>query len=188
MNIEATPSFQNSYPDATIPADNNELNSSNNQASETEEAVPDAEETRDIQQLEARDREVRAHEAAHIAAGGSTIRSGASFTFERGPDGVLYATGGEVSIDTSAADTPEATLRKAEMIRRAALAPATPSGQDRAVAAGAAQMAAEARQEIMVEQRLTEDDASNQSSKAISSYRITGSLATPSEPNLDEMI
>jgi hypothetical protein len=48
------------------------------------------------------------------------------------PDGCDYALGGEVAIDTSAiAGDPEATLRKMEQIRRAALAPANPSGQDR---------------------------------------------------------
>lgn len=106
------------------------------------------EQLKEVEQLKARDREVRAHEMAHLAAAGSLATSGASFTYQRGPDGVSYAIGGEVSIDTSKGDTPEDTLRRAQIIRAAALAPAEPSGQDRSVAAKAAQMEAEARAEL----------------------------------------
>ena len=57
--------------------------------------------------------------------------------------------GGEVSIDTSKIPgDPEATLQKADRIRRAALAPAEPSTQDRQVAAYASQMSLEAQNEI----------------------------------------
>jgi hypothetical protein len=108
-----------------------------------------AEESRQLQQLKARDREVRAHEAAHVAAGGNLVRGGASFTYQQGPDGQQYAIGGEVSIDTSkVANDPEATLQKANQIRAAALAPSSPSSQDRSVAAKASQLAIEARAEI----------------------------------------
>lgn len=106
------------------------------------------EQLKEVEQLKARDREVRAHEMAHLAAAGNLATSGASFTYQRGPDGVSYAIGGEVSIDTSKGDTPEDTLRRAQIIRAAALAPAEPSGQDRSVAAKAAQMEAEARAEL----------------------------------------
>jgi hypothetical protein len=108
--------------------------------------APSPEEQRTLQQLQARDREVRAHELAHVAAGAGLVHSGASFAYQRGPDGRFYAVGGEVGIDTSAVPgDPLATQRKAEQIIRAALAPAQPSGQDRAVAAQAANMAMEAR-------------------------------------------
>lgn len=104
-----------------------------------------------LQQLRARDREVRAHEAAHAAVGGQYVTGGPSFTLQRGPDGRSYAIGGEVSIDTSAiANDPEATLAKAEIVRRAALAPAQPSPQDLRVAARVTQTAAQARVEIAV--------------------------------------
>ncbi|MDF1587906.1 MAG: putative metalloprotease CJM1_0395 family protein [Gammaproteobacteria bacterium] len=110
-------------------------------------------ELKQIQQLKARDREVRAHEAAHVAAGAGLIRGGTSFTYQRGPDGVQYAIGGEVSIDTSkVVNNPEATLRKAEQIRTAALAPAQPSQQDRTVASKAAQLVIEARAELNQQQ------------------------------------
>lgn len=109
---------------------------------------------REVQKLQARDREVRAHEAAHKAAGGGLIRGGASYSHQRGPDGKLYAIGGEVSIDTGAVSgDPQATLQKANQISSAALAPAQPSSADQAVAAAAAMMAAEARQAIAAENR-----------------------------------
>ncbi|MFQ5830513.1 MAG: putative metalloprotease CJM1_0395 family protein [Candidatus Methylomirabilia bacterium] len=117
------------------------------------------EEQAEVEQLKERDREVRAHEQAHVVAGGRYVRGGIQFEYEIGPDGRRYAVGGEVSIDTSPVpEDPEATLQKAETIRRAALAPAQPSGQDRRAAAAASRMEAEARQELLVE-RLEEDEA-----------------------------
>lgn len=116
------------------------------------------EDERMLQELQARDREVRAHEMAHVAAGSGLVRSGASFSYQRGPDGKFYATGGEVSIDTSAVPGDAlATQRKAEQIQRAALAPAQPSGQDRAVAAQAARMAMEARLQQALEEMADND-------------------------------
>ena len=103
-------------------------------------------EYRELQELQRRDREVRQHERAHISAGGRHVRGGASFSYERGPDGKHYAVGGEVQIDTSpVAGDPAATIRKMQAVKRAAMAPAEPSAQDRAVAAAAARAEAEAR-------------------------------------------
>ncbi|HBT56765.1 MAG TPA: catalase, partial [Pseudomonas sp.] len=105
-------------------------------------------EQNEIRELAARDREVRAHEQAHMAVGGQYAGS-MSLSYERGPDGRLYAVGGEVSIDTAPVPgDPQATIDKMEQVRRAALAPAEPSSQDRAVAAQAAQLIAQARAEI----------------------------------------
>ncbi len=110
-------------------------------------------EQRVLDQLEARDREVRAHEAAHLATAGSLARGGASYSYQRGPDGQMYAIGGEVSLDVSEGRTPEESLAKAERIRAAALAPAQPSGKDMQVAAAATRMAAEARSELASQAR-----------------------------------
>ena len=99
------------------------------------------------------DRQVRAHEQAHLAAAAGLAR-GVSFTFVTGPDGQQYAVGGEVSIDTSpVSGDPRATIQKAQQIRAAANAPSNPSGQDRAVAAQASQMEQAARQELAAEKR-----------------------------------
>lgn len=102
----------------------------------------------EVQRLKATDQKVRQHEAAHQAAGAG-LTSGANYQYVRGPDGKQYAVGGEVKIDVSPGQTPAQTLEKARRIQAAALAPADPSPQDRAVAAQAAQMAAEARMESL---------------------------------------
>lgn len=91
-------------------------------------------------ELQSADTKVRAHESAHIAAGGGIVRGGASFTYTEGPDGKMYATGGEVPIDTSEGKTPQETIAKARQIASAALAPSDPSPQDYKVAATAAMM------------------------------------------------
>lgn len=120
-------------------------------ASDTVAVSPEA--RRKLAELKARDQEVRAHEAAHMAAGGSLVKGGASFSYQRGPDGGLYAVGGEVSIDTSPERDPRATLAKAERIRAAALAPSDPSSTDRAAAAAASAMAAQAAAELARQNR-----------------------------------
>ncbi len=106
-----------------------------------------------VQELAARDREVRAHERAHAAVGGQ-YAGAPRYEYTRGPDGVNYATSGEVSIDTGKVPgNPEATLEKAQLIRRAALAPAEPSPQDRRVAAEALRLEAEAKAELLAQRR-----------------------------------
>jgi len=105
------------------------------------------EEQKKVEALKQRDREVRAHEQAHRAAGGGLTGS-PTYKTARGPDGKSYAVGGEVKIDTSPVpNNPEATIRKLEQVKGAALAPANPSGQDRQVAAAAEAKIQEARQE-----------------------------------------
>ena len=111
----------------------------------------DTEELKLLTELKARDREVRAHELAHQAVGGQ-FAGAVSFTFQRGPDGAQYAVGGEVSIDTSpVAEDPQATIDKMRVVRAAALAPAEPSAQDRAVAAQATQLMLQAQAELSAE-------------------------------------
>ncbi len=104
------------------------------------------EEQQQLQELKARDLEVRAHEAAHLAAAGQYAQGGPSFTYQTGPDGKKYAIGGEVSIDSGPiSGDPQATIQKAQQVRAAALAPASPSSQDQKVAAAASRMEADAR-------------------------------------------
>ncbi|RMG53682.1 MAG: hypothetical protein D6717_10835 [Gammaproteobacteria bacterium] len=115
----------------------------------SEDSRLDTEELEQLRELKRRDQEVRAHERAHISAGGQYVRGGAHYSYQYGPDGRRYAVGGEVSIDVAPVpNDPQATLQKAQTIRRAALAPANPSGQDRAVAAQAQQMAIQAQAEL----------------------------------------
>ena len=117
----------------------------------------------EIATLVSRDQEVRAHEQAHSAVGGS-YAGAPTYTFTRGPDGKRYAVGGEVSIDVGAVpNNPEATLRKMEIVLRAALAPAEPSAQDLRVASQAQAQMTQARVEL-AEQRRTEAQPARESS------------------------
>jgi hypothetical protein len=155
-----------------------------------------------IRELAARDREVRSHEQAHQAVGGQ-YAGAMEFTFSQGPDGKRYAVGGEVSIDTSkVSGNPEATLRKAEQIRRAALAPAEPSSQDRQVAALATQISLDAQNEIRqverqelekaAEERAEQRDLSNEDSEKTEASSTTDKekteqVAAESEDRLDDI-
>ncbi|MGB9770679.1 MAG: putative metalloprotease CJM1_0395 family protein [Candidatus Kapaibacteriota bacterium] len=110
------------------------------------------EEQKRVEELKRVDQKVRAHEMAHIAAGGGLVRGGANFTYEIGPDGKQYAVGGEVKIDMSVnPDDPEGAIQKMQQVRRAALAPADPSPQDRSVAQQASNIEAQMRAKLMEE-------------------------------------
>ncbi|EAL7916768.1 hypothetical protein DWT08_07640 [Campylobacter jejuni] len=101
-----------------------------------------------VRELQSIDRNVKAHEAAHQAAGGG-LAGAASFSYTRGPDNQMYATAGEVPIRMQKGRTPEETIANARQIAAAAMAPADPSPQDYKVAANAAKMEFEARAEAM---------------------------------------
>lgn len=105
-------------------------------------------ETKEIKQLQQRDREVRSHELAHAAVGGASTGA-PSYTFQTGPDGKKYAVGGEVSVDLSTIEgKPRATIAKMQKVHAAALAPAHPSIQDTRVAATATKLILQAQAEL----------------------------------------
>ena len=112
-----------------------------------------AEQQQQVEQLKQTDRRVHQHEQAHLAVGRDLVRSGATYSYQIGPDNQRYAVAGEVSIDTSPGRTPEETIPKAQHIRATALAPADPSAQDQSVAAQASRMEGEARMAFAVQQR-----------------------------------
>jgi len=164
------------------------------------------EEQQQLHELQQRDRQVKAHELAHKSVGGRYV-TGGSFTYQTGPDGRRYAIGGEVTIDSSSGSTPQETLRKAEMIRAAALAPSDPSSQDYRVASQANLQAAQARSEIAAEQRAeqlqrreamreqsgeeaaTENNVPLRNRRAISSFEAVGGSSLHSDPDpIDELI
>lgn len=125
----------------------------------------------ELAQLKARDSEVRAHESAHMAAGGRYITGGASYTYQKGPDGGQYAVGGEVGIDSSAVPgKPEETVAKMSIVRAAALAPSDPSAADLSVAASAAQAEAAALSDISQSRA----DESSRAPEAASMYAKEG--------------
>lgn len=105
------------------------------------------EEQSEVEQLKARDTEVRTHEQAHQSAGGSYAGS-PQYEYKTGPDGNKYVTDGHVNIDIGKESTPEKTIEKMRTVISAAHAPAEPSGQDLKVAAEAQQKMSEAQQEL----------------------------------------
>jgi len=118
-------------------------------AKETDESSQNKlseDEKRLVLDLQSRDSEVRAHESAHQSGGGAT--GAASFSYQQGPDGKMYAIGGEVSINIQTGSTPQETIANAKAVMSSALAPADPSGQDQAVASSAAMMIVKAEQQI----------------------------------------
>ena len=141
-----------------------------------------------IAELVARDREVRSHEQAHAAAGGQYAGS-PTYSFVRGSDGLNYAVGGEVSIDTSpVSGDPEATLRKAQVIRAAASAPAEPSPQDRRVAAQAANLEADARAELATKDTSEVQQQGAQSEEEIKARKLEARQQADQEEELRKEI
>lgn len=109
-------------------------------------------EERLVKELQSRDSEVRAHEAAHQAAGGG-MTGAATYTYQQGPDGKMYAIGGEVSITMKTGSSPEETIANARQIAAAAMAAGNPSPQDYSVAASARVMEMKAQQQLAREQQ-----------------------------------
>ena len=128
-----------------------------------------------IAELKARDREVRRHEAAHARTGGEFAGT-PSYEYTRGPDGRAYAVGGTTPIDVNpVAGNPDATIRKMQTVKRAALAPAEPSAQDRAVAASAEAEEAKARNEL---RQRNAEQAGAAGGGGFPSQTLTGSLVS----------
>ena len=138
-----------------------------------------------IQELKKTDTEVRAHEMAHIAAGGQYITSGANLQYRKGPDGINYAVAGEVSIDTSPIPgDPRATALKMQKIKAAALAPSSPSAQDRKVAAAAVALAAKATAEIMA--LMTAQQSASAKNEATGSPSVSNGTAATAYAGMAE--
>lgn len=156
-----------SAPDSPHPAATAEAHSS--QLSEQEQE--------DLRKLQERDREVRAHEQAHHALAKGHASS-PHYTYKRAPDGRLYAVDGEVSIDTTPIhNNPRATIDKMQSVRHAALAPTSPSSQDRKVAAEALQTEQQARAEL--HQDSPQDDPQDPPAAEVPPSTASDSLAEP---------
>lgn len=144
-----------------------------NGSSESDSRDKEVQQERVINELQRRDKEVRSHELAHAAVGGS-FTGAPNYSFQTGPDGRKYAVGGEVSVDLSTvAGNPTATIAKMQKVHAAALAPANPSAQDTQVAANAIQIILQAQSELQIQDNHTVKTADdNESSLAIDSDKI----------------
>ncbi len=147
-----------------------------------------------ISELRARDREVKAHEQAHMSAGGVATGS-PSYSFEVGPDGKKYAVEGEVSVDLGTVKgNPRATITKMQKVYNAALAPANPSIQDMRVANSAARIIAQAQSQLLEQITGASEDESTTSSnfpesthtKNRDSFEKSGAVET--ENDFDQFI
>jgi hypothetical protein len=143
-------------------------NEKTNDSSESEPQNKDVQQERVISELQRRDKEVRSHELAHAAVGGS-FTGAPNYSFKTGPDGQHYAVGGEVSVDLSTvAGNPSATITKMQKVHAAALAPANPSAQDIQVAANAIKIILQAQSELQIQDSPTVKSADdNENSLAI---------------------
>lgn len=74
------------------------------------------------------DQNIRSHEQSHAA--GSSYSSTPKYNYAQGPDGKLYAVGGEVRLDTSMPQDKKAALNKLEEISNASNAPHDVSSAD----------------------------------------------------------
>lgn len=142
-----------------------------------------------IQEMKDRDMEVRVHEQAHASVGGQYAGS-PSYSYEQGPDGVQYAVAGEVPIDVApVSGDPAATIDKMQQVRAAALAPAEPSGADKAIASLASQQMIEAQGDLQQQrteqftegsQATTEASDSENASENIEAVNASTSTASTS--------
>jgi hypothetical protein len=162
-----------------VNADNSQQESNDN--SENPQAGQLSEEqSEEVQELSARDAEVVQHENAHKAAAGPYATGGPTYDYQSGPDGRRYRVGGHVNVDTSKESTPEETIQKAQVLQRAANAPAEPSGQDRSVASSAARMESEARKE-MAEESTKSEDKEEPKSTATATSVASSNLEKPTQ-------
>ncbi|MGQ9370577.1 putative metalloprotease CJM1_0395 family protein [Azospirillum sp. A39] len=143
--VSAGPSYR-PIPSRTVRADGDPAAEESGGSGPAASLQRSPEEQERLRTLREADRAVRQHEAAHQSAGGPHA-GGASFTFEKGPDGRNYAVAGEVPIDLGREAEPAATIAKMEVVKRAALAPSDPSPQDLRVAQQADAIKAQAQAE-----------------------------------------
>eukprot|EP01029_Cantina_marsupialis_P010739 TRINITY_DN244051_c0_g1_i4.p1 TRINITY_DN244051_c0_g1~~TRINITY_DN244051_c0_g1_i4.p1 ORF type:complete len:210 (+),score=59.90 TRINITY_DN244051_c0_g1_i4:507-1136(+) len=124
-----------------------------------------SEENAQLSELKTIDAKVRAHEAAHQS--GPAAAGGASFTYSKGSDGVMYAVGGEVPVRVETGSTPEETLVNLQGVIATALAPADPSPQDVSIASKARVMMMQAQQELstQIQEEKTNTDEYSQNAK-----------------------
>mgnify|MGYP001773546919 CR=1 FL=1 len=123
-----------------------------------------------IEKLKLREKQVIMHEMAHKAVGGQ-YAGAVHYSYTQGPDGRNYITGGEVSIDVSPEADPEETIRKMQIVRAAALAPADPSPQDLAVAQRATALEMKTRMEL-AQKRYAEGERSLQKTGSQQSFQV----------------
>ena len=149
----------------------------------TDQPTLNPQEQKEVEKLKQRDREVKNHEQTHKAQLGPYATGGPYYEYTTGPDNKQYAVGGSVSVDTSKESTPERTIQKAQVLKRASMAVAEPSGADKAVASKAQRMEMEARAEIAEKNQQGRRDIS----RALNAYQQAGPAKETSSQSLSLM-
>lgn len=161
QDLQAQESQTSAAQDASETEENGRTDEDAQQEDDSSNSQLTEEEQQEVEDLKARDKEVRIHEQAHASIGGQ-YASSPSYTYEQGPDGQRYITDGEVPIDISkVSGNPQATIDKMEQVYRAALAPAEPSSADRSIANEAQANITEARAELAKQAQDTDSNDVN---------------------------
>jgi len=79
-----------------------------------------------LEKFRNKDREVKLHESLHSSLLGKNV----SYRYQIGPDGKLYAIGGETKLDTTLPKNPKEALYKIDQIKKAATASPNLSNAD----------------------------------------------------------
>jgi len=140
-----------------------------------------AQEKATLTELQAIDAQVRAHESAHQS--GPAATGGASLTYTKGPDGIMYAVAGEVPVQIQTGSTPQETITNMQGVVATALAPADPSPQDISVASKARVILMKAQQEFAqeIQEKISNSDA--YSNNALKQYEENNILQIKDENN-----
>lgn len=181
IDAENQPTASRANKDQESSTTSNKADASNQELSEQDMRI--------VEELKARDREVRAHEQAHKSVGGQ-YAGAISLSYQSGPDGRRYAVGGEVPIDVSPIPgDPQATIVKMTIVKAAATAPAQPSTQDIMVAAEAGRIQMEAQTELLQKnnqelQAKTSSEASDNESEGVAKEAEANTSGTSTQTQL----
>lgn len=88
-----------------------------------------------LEKFKSKDAEVKQHEESHTANG--VAKSTIKYNYQTGPDGKLYAVGGEVKLDTSLPSDEKQAIDKLEKLASASSAPSQLSAADSQIAIAA---------------------------------------------------
>lgn len=148
--------------------------SNNNQEQKNEDSTQlTSQERVQLSELRSIDTKVRAHEAAHQS--GPAASGGASFTYEKGPDGVMYAVAGEVPVRIQTGSTPQESVANLQGVIATALAPADPSPQDISIASKARVMMMQEQQKLARELQEKTANSDGYVQNAINKYEQNNS-------------
>ena len=128
----------------------------------------------ELTKLKAIDAKVRAHEAAHQS--GPAASGGASLTYSKGADGIMYAVAGEVPVRIDTGSSPQETISNMQGVIATALAPADPSPQDLSIASKARVLLMKAQQEFAQEIQEKISNSSEYSKNAKEQYEQNSNL------------